>query len=211
MKFEINYIEGISSSLFDGILSRLYSTLNNRINYFSVVSATESGVYSGRGTASVLIDVPLTSGATGSQYLSGNTAKSNFTITFSSLFIKLQSYSMKARRDTTDNMPMEWVVDGSIDGTNWYLIHTHPRNNDLTTLNNEKNYIINETRFFNMFRFTQTGPNSKGGSLTGNVFSLGKVEFFGLVTASYNQYFKTVKIKNNPNEISFLYLVIIIK
>ena len=143
MKFEINYIEG-STSLFEGILSRLYYSINNRIDYFSVVSATESGVYAGRGTSNVLIDVPLTSTSTISQFLSGNTPKSNFTVSFTSIYIKLQSYSLKARRDLTENMPMEWMVDGSCDGRNWSFIHQHLRNDDLTFRSNEKNYIVND-------------------------------------------------------------------
>ena len=97
MKVDILY-DGNEANKLKGILNYLYER-RNRQNYFSIVSATESGVEAERSSAIVLIDPEYTQTAPQKQFVTTNVPKSNFTISISSYLIKLQSYTLKSRID----------------------------------------------------------------------------------------------------------------
>ena len=172
-----------SQFLFDGLLRSIYNS-TNRINYFSIVSSSESSIRSGRTSSAIIIDPEATSSASSQQFVTDREENSNVTISLSGYSIQLHSYSLKSRTDTIRNTPLSWVLEGSVDGLHWNLIHNHPYGEEIIDIGSEYNFPVSSKNYFTLFRFTQTGVNAATSTDDSTVFSLNKVEFFGCMIHS---------------------------
>jgi hypothetical protein len=78
--------------------------------------------------------------------------------------IKPTHYSIRSRYDgNPGNYNLRsWVIEGSIDGSNWVEIDRRDNNNELNGKNISRQFAISHPDEFQMIRLRQTGKNHAG-------------------------------------------------
>jgi hypothetical protein len=97
-------------------------------------------------------------------YLSKNERDQWISYDFCKSRIKPTHYSIRSRYDSAPgrNNLRSWVIEGSIDGSNWIEIDRRDNNNELNGKNISGQFAISHPDEFRMIRLRQTGKNHAG-------------------------------------------------
>lgn len=95
-----------------------------------------------------------------SDFATPNDANSWVTVDLISKRLKLTHYSIKSRSGAVSDLPRNWKMQGSNDGSSWTDLDIQVGNQSLTTSNQWITIPVSTTEFFRYFRHQQTGSTN---------------------------------------------------
>jgi uncharacterized protein YqgQ len=162
------YREG---SRFEGIISFLTKQHGGNVHDLGIISIDSIPVYHAHVAKNVL-DLN-----TNSLFQVNNNPDGWICFDFKEKRVNLHHYSLRTRSDGDGNHPVNWVIEGSVDKTQWVELDRHINCPDLRGKNVSQTFSVSGTGFFRLIRLRQTGPDS----LNQNYLTLSAFELFGIV------------------------------
>jgi hypothetical protein len=154
-------------SPFEGIISFLTRTHCGNVSDLGIVSVSSSSVYGNRVAKNVADFNTSSIGQTDNQ------ANSWICYDFKDQRVKIQYYSLRSRSDYDGNHPINWALEGSVNGSEWVELDRRSNCRDLCGLNKSTTFSATGNDFFRMIRLLQWEQNSSGYHyLTINAFEL---------------------------------------
>jgi hypothetical protein len=160
------YREGSS---FDGIISFLTRQHGGNIHDLGIVSVTSSSVNGGRVAKNVVDFNSLSIGQTNGE------PNGWICFDFKEKRVNVHHYSIRSRNDYDLNHPINWMLEGSVDGTEWVELDRQNNCGDLVGLNRSKTFSGSGNEFFQLIRLRQTGKNGCGD----DYLTVSAIELFG--------------------------------
>jgi hypothetical protein len=162
------YHEGSS---FDGIISFLTRQHGGNLHDLGIVSVTSSGVYSSYLVKHVVDFNGSSTAAT------KNEPNGWICLDFKEKRVNVHHYSLRSRNDYDSHHLTNWIVEGSIEGTEWVELDQQNNCRDLVGLNRSKTFPGSGTGFFRLIRLRQTGKDSSGHDF----LTVSAIELFGVL------------------------------
>jgi hypothetical protein len=154
-------------SPFEGIISFLTRTHCGNVSDLGIVSVSSSSVHNNH------IAKNVADFNTSSIVCTDNKANSWICYDFKDQRVKIQHYSLRSRSDSDCHHPINWALEGSVNGTDWIELDRRSNCRDLCGLNKSATFSASENDFFRMIRILQWGSSSNGNQyLTINAFEL---------------------------------------
>jgi hypothetical protein len=156
-----------SDSPFDGLISFLTQQHHGNVHDHGIVSVTSSNVYSDR-IAKHVVDFKS------SLYCqTANARNSWICYNLKDKRMNVSHYSLRSRPDYDGYHPMNWMLEGSMDGQNWIELDRRDNCRELVGLNRSATFSVSRRAFFQQIRLRQHGKDSNGYDfLTVNAFEL---------------------------------------
>jgi hypothetical protein len=87
--------------------------------------------------------------------------------------MNVSHYSLRSQPDCDNHHPMNWMLEGSMDGQNWIELDRRDNCRELVGLNRSATFSVSRRAFFQQIRLRQHEENSNGYDyLTVNAFEL---------------------------------------
>jgi hypothetical protein len=162
------YREG---SPFDGIISFLTRQHGGNIDDLGIVSVTSSNV-NGGCRAKHVVDLN-----TSSIFQTNGESNGWICMDLKEKQVSVHHYSLHSRNDHDSHHPMNWTLEGSVDGTEWLEIDRQNNCGDLVGLNRSQTFSGSGNVFFRLIRLRQTGKDSSGR----DYLTVSAIELFGVL------------------------------
>ena len=169
-----------------------------------LVDVTASSTAYNRGNVLYVIDPKKTYSSSEEGWISTSEENSSITVTLLRDNLTLSSYALRSRLEYETNFPLEWMLEGSNDQTNWELLHHKTRGDELKGLGRVGRWKCPTDKAFKSFRLTQIGVNSYTDEAAKYVFSMNKFELYGKLGIS----FASFTCRPHSQSMSFVCLVI---
>jgi hypothetical protein len=143
-------------SPFEGIISFLTRTHCGNVSDLGIVSVSSSSV-NANCVAKNVADFN-----TSSILQTCNEANSWICYDFKDQRVKIQYYSLRSRSDRDGHHPINWALEGSVNGSEWVELDRRSNCRDLCGLNKSATFSATESDFFRMIRILQWGTESSG-------------------------------------------------
>jgi hypothetical protein len=91
--------------------------------------------------------------------------------------VYVHHYSLRSRNDCDGYLPLNWIVEGSIEGTEWVELDRQNNCRDLVGLNRSVTFSGSGKEFFRLIRLRQTGKNNRGDDF----LTVSAIELFGVL------------------------------
>ena len=92
-------------------------------------------------------------------WASDDKENSSATIYFPSNRVSITHYTFMTK-PYPDNLPLSWMLEGSMDNLTWTTLHSKYDSTDLNYAGAIKRYQVDVNGVFKYFKVSQTGPNS---------------------------------------------------
>jgi hypothetical protein len=159
-----------NGSPFKGIISYLTKKCGGNVSDCGIVSVTSSSVYSSR--ARNVVDL---TGLSHTQ--TANIADSWICYDFKNMRLQVNHYSIRSRNDHDSHHPTTWIVEGSMEGSNWFELDCQTNRSELRGINKSATFSTSVNQFLRMIRLRQTGKNSS----SYDYLTVSALEVFGTV------------------------------
>jgi hypothetical protein len=136
-------------SPFEGIILFLTRTYCGNVSDLGIVSISSSSVYSDRVAKNVADFNTSSIGQTDDQ------ANGWICYDFKDQRVKIQHYSLRSRSDSENNHPINWALEGSVNGIEWVELDRRSNCRDLCELNKDATVSASGNDFFRMIRLLQ--------------------------------------------------------
>jgi hypothetical protein len=156
------------SSPFDGIISYLTRKHQGNVHELDIVRISASSVSSGTLKSLADLNTPC-------QFYTNCVANSWICYDFNTMQINLTHYSIRTQSDENAHYLRNWVVEGSIDGSEWTILDQRNNNLYLAGLSQIVTFSVSQRNDIRMVRIRQTGKDSSGS----DYLESGGFEFFG--------------------------------
>jgi hypothetical protein len=154
-------------SPFEGIISFLTRTHCGNVSDLGIVSISSSSV-NGSCVAKNVADFN-----TSSLGQTGGGANGWICYDFKDQRVKIEHYSLRSRSDSDSHHPINWALEGSVNGTEWVELDRRSNCRDLCGLNKSATFSASENDFFRKIRLLLREMDSSGYRyLTINAFEL---------------------------------------
>jgi hypothetical protein len=156
-----------SDSPFDGFISFLSQQHHGNVHDCGIISVTSSGVHS-NGYAKHVVDFESSLYAQTS-----NVSNSWICYDLKDKQMNVSHYSLRSRAAGDGNHPMNWTLEGSLDGNNWIELDCRNDCRELVGQNLSATFSVSRREFVQQIRLRQHGKDSTGyGYLTVSAFEL---------------------------------------
>ena len=171
----------LGSDRLDGVFNFLFSRLSLS-DVHKIVEVSASSTLTGRGSPFTTIDPNAIEQVYTDCWVSDPVNNSNLTISFKHHLLSISSYTFQSRMRTNNNVPLEWIVEGTNDFQEWKTIHYKERGNEIVGNGIVHNWETSNHDFFHSYRITMIGENHHTYSEAEKFyFALGRIEFFGFL------------------------------
>jgi hypothetical protein len=161
-------------SPFDGFISFLTQQYQGNVHDLGIISVTSSGVNSDRNPKNV-VDFESSLYAQ-----TGDAPNSWICYDLKEKRMSVSHYSLRSRPENDGRHPMNWTLEGSMDGQNWIELDRRDNCRELVGLNRSATFSVSKREFVQQIRLRQHGKDSNGyGHLT-----VSAIELFGDVVNS---------------------------
>jgi hypothetical protein len=148
-----------SSSCLNGIVAHLTRECGGNVHTHNVVSVTASS--SQYGDVGQIADLQ-----SDASFYTRNSRGSWICYDFKTRKVKVTHYTIRSFHGWGIGSgyahPMNWVVEGSIDGNSWIELDRRENNHDLNGLNITRTFAMAQSQVIRMIRLRQTGPEHNG-------------------------------------------------
>jgi hypothetical protein len=141
-------------SPFEGIISFLTRTHCGNVSDLGMVSVSSSSVHNNH------IAKNVADFNTSSIVSTGDEANSWICYDFKDQRVKIQHYSLRSWSDFNGYYPINWALEGSVNGTEWIELDRRCDCHDLWGQNKSATFSASENDFFKMIRLLHCRQNS---------------------------------------------------
>jgi hypothetical protein len=161
------------NSPLDGIISYLTRKYQGNVHDLDIVRISASSIEGGTLQSLVNLNIPC-------DFYTYDMENSWICYDFKTMRISITHYSIRNRSGYDSGFPRNWILEGSIDGSQWVLLDQQTNNSELVGRSKTVTFSVShqqDIRLVWMVRIRQTGRNST----RGRYLSLAGLEFFGTV------------------------------
>jgi hypothetical protein len=157
-----------NESPFNGIISHLTQKSGGNVCDRGIVSVTASGERSYQLNEIVNFD-----NSNIAQTI--NQPNSWICYDFKEMRVKVSHYSIRSRTDSDNYFPIQWTLEGSMDGNSWINFDSRTNRNELLGRGKSATFSTSSSQFVQMIRLRQQGKDSGGTDF----LTLSAFELFG--------------------------------
>ena len=125
---------------------------------------------------------------------------------FVDYYIRITHYAIRSRGKENNDMPKGWIVFGSVDEKNWDVVDEQQNRQELLNINQIHTYNVSRSGIYKYFKLILT-ENKR----SYNVFSYGKIDFFGDLLNGYPNKPNSINIKSDINKVFYSLILLFIQ